>query len=86
MFIVDPVKVKEINDKLDELFIVYDGRLLAAVLMNRTASTYATLHSLGCENPESLERLFKFGLDIAKAPPEIEPKVVYEGQPINTKQ
>jgi hypothetical protein len=86
MFVIDPKKIEEINLKLDELFLVYDGRLLAAVLVNRVANTYSTLKAIGLENDTTLEKLFNFALDIAKAPPEVEPKVMYEGQNTSTKQ
>lgn len=80
MFIIDPAKVEEIHAKLDELALVYDGRLLGAVMMNRVAGVYSTLHSLGLETPESLNKLFTYGLAIAMAPPESKPTVMYQSE------
>lgn len=73
----DPT-IRAIEARIEELFLTYDGRLVAATLGVRCAEAYRTLRVIGCETPESLRKIFDYLNDIAQSEPEKAPKVVYE--------
>ncbi len=50
---------------LNALAAKHDGRVLAAACISKGAYLYQQLRMLGYETPESLKKIFDFGLDRA---------------------
>jgi hypothetical protein len=48
---------------LNDLAAKHDARILAAACMSKTAYLYQQLRMLGLETPDTLQKIFQFGMD-----------------------
>jgi len=53
----------EINEKLNDLAMTYDNRLLSAVLLNRAANTLQLLHAAGIFKADDIKKMIDFAFE-----------------------